>query len=83
MSQILIRDLTQETVDQLKKRAKRNGRSLQGEVRLILEDAASRGVLPNNRRSISELVRMADEIRERSGPQRTDSVELLRRVRDA
>ena len=83
MSQILIRDLTQETVDQLKKRAKRNGRSLQAEVRLILEDAASRGVLPSNRRSISELVRMADEIRERSGPQRTDSVELLRRVRDA
>ena len=80
---MLIRNLSQETVDELKKRAKRNGRSLQAEVRLILESASVRGAAPVNRRRISELLHAADEIRERSGPQRTDSVDILRRVREA
>jgi plasmid stability protein len=83
MSQILIRDLSEQTVEQLKKRAKRNRRSLQAEVRLILEDAALRGTGPGGRMSIEELVRLADEIRARSGPQRTESTEILRRIRDA
>ncbi len=41
MAQILIRDLDTDTVERLKSRARRHGRSLQGEVKAILEDAAT------------------------------------------
>jgi len=40
MARILIRDLDDETVERLKDRARRHGRSLQGETRLILTHAA-------------------------------------------
>jgi plasmid stability protein len=40
MSDILVRGLTAETVKRLKARAKRHGRSLQGEAKLVLEQAA-------------------------------------------
>ena len=43
MAQILIRDLDDETVDRLKARARQHGRSLQGEARLILTQAAGLG----------------------------------------
>jgi antitoxin FitA len=43
MSDILIRGLDPETVRQLKARAKRNGRSLQSEVKLLVEHAAGAG----------------------------------------
>lgn len=40
MAQILVRDLNEEVVKRLKKRSKQNGRSLQSEVKFILEQAA-------------------------------------------
>jgi hypothetical protein len=40
MSDILIRGLKAKTVERLKARAKENGRSLQGEAKLALEQAA-------------------------------------------
>ena len=40
MAQILVRDLDDDIVQQLKDRAKRDGRSLQAEVKTILEQAA-------------------------------------------
>jgi plasmid stability protein len=43
MAQILIRDLDEETVRRLKDRARRHGRSLQGEAKLILMQAAGLG----------------------------------------
>ena len=43
MAQILVRGLDAKTVDRLKARAKLNGRSLQGEVKLILQGAAGYG----------------------------------------
>jgi len=39
MAQVLVRDLSQETVDALKGRAAHNGRSLEAELRVILERA--------------------------------------------
>lgn len=39
MAQVLVRDLSQETVDLLKTRAALNGRSLEAELRIILERA--------------------------------------------
>jgi len=41
MPNILVRDLTPETVKQLKSRAHRNGRSMQSEIKNILEGAAA------------------------------------------
>ena len=40
MPNILVRDLSPETVKQLKARAHRNGRSMQSELKHILENAA-------------------------------------------
>lgn len=40
MSQMLVRDLDPEVLEKLKRRARSNGRSLQKEVREILEGAA-------------------------------------------
>ena len=40
MAQILVRDLDSVLVERLKQRAKRCGRSLQAEVRMILEESA-------------------------------------------
>ena len=41
MAQLLVRNLDPETLKQLKLRAKRHRRSLQGEAKLILEEAAA------------------------------------------
>jgi len=41
MARVLIRDLDEKTVDRLKKRASRNGRSLQAELQMIVERAAA------------------------------------------
>jgi antitoxin FitA len=79
MSQLLILDIVPEVVEQLQRRAYSNRRSLQAELRLILEGAARD---EKERRSIEELVRIADEIKLRSGPQKTDSVDLIREDRD-
>ena len=42
MAQVLIRELDDEVVTRLKERARRNGRSLEAELRGILEQAAPR-----------------------------------------
>jgi antitoxin FitA len=76
MAQILVRDLDQETVDRLKERARLNRRSLEAEVRAILETAARR------RLSVEEFFKIADEIARASGPQSTDSVDLIREDRE-
>jgi plasmid stability protein len=77
MSNILVRDLSPETVNNLKERAKRNRRSLQAEVRDILEREGSKGRLTN-----LEALRIFEEIAERAGPQTSDSVDLIREDRD-
>ena len=74
MAQILVRDLDDETVKRLKDRARRNGRSLQGEARLILTRAA--GLSFNDAR---ELARQWQ--RRLSGRCLPDSTELVREDR--
>ena len=75
MAQLLIRDLAPETVDRLKERASRHRRSLQGEIKLILEKEAAA-----DDRSALEL---ADGIRASFGGRRfTDSAALIREDRD-
>ena len=76
MAQILVRNLPTPTIDRLKARAKRNRRSLEAEVREILELAS----VQDERRA--EAVRFAAWAREQNGLQQTDSVELIREDRE-
>jgi len=70
MAQLLIRDLDQEVVDRLKKRARRNGRSMQSEMKSLLERAA--------RAESMEAVNLAASIRRMlAGREHTDSRKLL------
>ena len=74
MAQLLIRNLDQACVDRLKRVAAQNGRSLQAEAKLILEQAAQLDPLAARK--------MADEIRAKlKGSSTTDSTELLREMR--
>jgi plasmid stability protein len=85
MSQILIRDLAPDTVAKLKERAKRNRRSLNAEVLMILEEAAPRERSAEERRAAMERLRnYADWALEQSRetPQ-SDSTEFIRRDRDS
>jgi plasmid stability protein len=77
MSQILVRDLSPEVVDQLKRRAKANRRSLQAEVKEILEREARPARL-----SREEFLALMDRIRDQSPPQKSDSVQLIREDRE-
>lgn len=76
MAQILVRNLSEETVEEFKKRARMNKRSLEAEVRLFLEDEAQR----HQRRQ--EFIELARKIRDANGPQTTDSVDLIREDRE-
>ncbi len=87
MSQILVRDLSPETVDELKQRARLNRRSLQAEVRAILEEAASEAerelqLQRERQQRREELLRLAQWSRQQHGPQTSNSVDLIREDRD-
>jgi hypothetical protein len=75
MSQLLVRDLPPETVARLKAQACLHGRSLQGEVKRILEEAIQY--------SLTEACGTAAEWRQRlAGQVSSDSTELLHEDRD-
>ena len=76
MPSILIRDLDKATIKKLKARAADNGRSLQTEVKDLLERSAQE-------MTFKELRRRADEFSKRfEGRRFTDSVELIREDRE-
>jgi plasmid stability protein len=75
MAQILVRGLDESVVARLRKRARREGHSLQSEVRSILEQAA--------RVDAESALRLADRIRSRfKGREFDDSAELIHEDRD-
>ena len=74
VSQVVVRNLDARVVVELKQRARRNGRSLEQELRVILARAARPG-----RR---ELIAEADRIRAMTAGPLEDSVSLLRQARD-
>ena len=75
MAQLLVRDLSEETLDRLKRRAKEHGRSLQGEAKVILEAAAPF--------TLEEAARVAAQWRRRlAGRMTSDSADLIREDRD-
>ena len=76
MRQLLIRDVEDEVVEALKDRAKRNQRSLQGELKLIVTQAAQ----PT--RIAPALIARIDALRNKlKGRKHTSSVKLLREIR--
>ena len=75
MRDILVRGMDDQTIARLKARAKRHGRSLQSEVKLLLERAA--GASPE------EVAAMLEGWRRRlEGRRFVDSVPLIREDRD-
>jgi plasmid stability protein len=70
MARVLIRDLDEGTVERLKARASRNRRSLQAELRIIVERAAASDAIDSRR--------VAARIRRKlSGRKHSDSTVLV------
>jgi antitoxin FitA len=78
MAQILVRDLDDALVARLKERAKQNHRSLQGEVKAILEEAAPRATRAEALAIVDDWHRYWKE----QGKVFSDSAELIREDRD-
>ena len=78
MTDILIRDVNGKALARLKARAKRNGRSLQGEAKLILENAAGSLTL----REAAAMARQWRNKLSRNGKMFSDSAELIREGRE-
>ncbi|MET0554204.1 MAG: hypothetical protein ABW221_14275 [Vicinamibacteria bacterium] len=75
MSQVLVRELAPETVRRLKARAAASGRSLEAELRLILEQAA--------RHDPARATARAATIRQRlAGREHSDSTDLVAEDRE-
>ncbi len=75
MAQILVRNLTARVVRRLKQRASGNRRSLQAEVKRILEEAT-----PDQEAAWKRIDRIFDRLK-RSGRRFSDSTELIREDR--
>jgi plasmid stability protein len=73
MPDILIRGLDSRTLRRLKDRAKRHGRSLQNEAKIVIENAAGL--------SLEEAVESARQIRVKLGRRFDDSAKLIREDR--
>jgi len=78
MAQILVRDLDSGVVKRLKRRARNDGRSLQSEVKDILEQAANAPMVGiRDARALVERIRQTFK-----GRRFPNSVELVREDRD-
>lgn len=76
MPNLLIRDLDDDVLEQLKAAAKANGRSLQAEIHDVLRRANTRNLAETRRLSATWLKRL-------SGLKHSDSAALIREDRDA
>jgi plasmid stability protein len=69
MADILVRNLSEETVKELKRQAEQNGRSFQAEVRVLLEEAVQRPKM-----SMAEFRKLAEKMcQEVAGREHSDS----------
>lgn len=76
MPHILVRNLDRKVVDRLKKRAKAEGKSLQSEVKTILEEASDRA---DRETFFAEAASIRLSLR---GQKLSNSVALIRKERD-
>jgi len=78
MAQVLVRGLDQAAVDRMKERARRANRSLEAEIRQVIEDAARQDA------AADEFWRLADQFYDKlRGRKHTDSAVLIREDREA
>lgn len=75
MANVLVRDLDDEVLKQLKASAKAHGRSLQAEIHEVLRNASVRRLAETRRLSARWLKRL-------SGTSQSDSAALIREDRD-
>lgn len=76
MAQVLVRQLDDKLVERLKKRAKEHGRSLQSEMKTILEEA-----VPDYEGTWKRIAKLKKTL-ERAGRTFSDSTALIREERD-
>ena len=76
MAQILVRQLNDKLVERLKKRAKEHGRSLQSEVKTILEEA-----VPDYEGAWKRIAKWQKDLKQ-AGKTFSDSTLLIREDRD-
>lgn len=76
MAQVLVRQLNDKVVERLKKRAKEHGRSLQSEMKTILEEA-----VPDYERAWKRIAKFRKTL-EQSRRKFSDSATLIREDRD-
>lgn len=74
MGQVLVRNLDDQVIESLRRRAAAHGHSLEQELRLVLTAAAQ----PN----VPERLALVDRVRALSGPTGIDSTALVREDRD-
>jgi antitoxin FitA len=79
MAQILVRDLDDALVARLKERARDNHRSLQGEVKAILEEAAAQA----SNAEVEAILDRWQRYWRQKGKTFSDSAELIREDRDS
>lgn len=78
MAEIIVRDIDPAVVERLRERARKNGHTLEGEAKVILEQSAGEEKL-----SMSEFRKICDEIKSGfNGREFSDSAELIREDRD-
>ena len=78
MAQVLVRNIDDKVLQRLKKRAENNGRSLQAELKLILEESAQQ----QGKLSLKAFLQRTAEIHASTAKRpQTDSAELLREDR--
>jgi antitoxin FitA len=76
MASVLVRDLDPAVIERLKARAQEHGRSLQKELKAVLEQAAAQGTWAEAQSSI-------ERVRKRfAGREFSDSTELIREERE-
>lgn len=79
MVSVLVRKVSDETLDLLKQRAAKNKRSLQAELSAILEQAGRDVRVRNALEVLEEFHRQHPNVRKSGGP---DAVELIRQGRE-
>lgn len=76
MANVLVRDLNDDVLEQLKEAARGHGRSLQAEIHEVLRNAGARNLATTRRLSTQWLKRLR-------GSSQTDSTALIREDREA
>jgi len=79
MTTINVRGLPEETCNQLRELASEDGKSLNAEVQIIIEEGVQQRMI---RRSREEAFRLADESRKRVGRIGVSTLELLHEGRE-